>query len=507
MRAATGGLLLSWLLLSGAADALPLNAEEEAGKRIYLQGLSSSGAEIHARVGAGGMALPASAVPCASCHGADGQGRPEGGVRPPPITWQRLSVAYGQQRNGRRYPAYDEVSLARAVEEGVDSAGNRLDPAMPRFVLSPKDMQALTAYLKRLEQDRDPGVAVDQLSLGTLLPDSAAGRALESLLRAELQRINDAGGIHGRRLELLTADPGVNAASAATALEQLLAEGQVFALLATLLPSVDERFNELLRDRKVVLIGPLSATAAGVAEAQVFEVLPGAEQQLQALMQFASTRLPRRAALVLYTAGFQSQAEGLARQLATRGWQQVSHQPLAEAQGWTEPPDTDVLFYIGNEPGLAALGQQLAQQEPTPWLLGLSSQLAGAALQLPEAFSGRVLLAYPFTPGDWSADGLAALQRAQRQPEVGRYLPLQVGLLAAVEVLEEALRRAGRDVSRSRLVSSIESLHDFQTGLTPSLSYGPGQRVGAAGAHIVQVDIVGQRFRPVGDYTRVQRDR
>src|SRR5690606_12018807 len=94
-RATGGGALSMWrcravfalcmglAAVVGAAAAHELNAEEAAGQRIYRNGLSTSGGEIHARVGAGGTLLPASALPCAGCHGTDGRGRLEGGVAPP----------------------------------------------------------------------------------------------------------------------------------------------------------------------------------------------------------------------------------------------------------------------------------------------------------------------------------------------------------------------------------------------------------------------------------------
>ena len=55
-----------------SVQALALSAAEARGKQIYMRGTSSSGSTINALVGREGVALPASAVPCASCHGPDG---------------------------------------------------------------------------------------------------------------------------------------------------------------------------------------------------------------------------------------------------------------------------------------------------------------------------------------------------------------------------------------------------------------------------------------------------
>ncbi len=57
--------------------------------------------------------------------------------------------------------------------------------------------------------------------------------------------------------------------------------------------------------------------------------------------------------------------------------------------------------------------------------------------------------------------------------------------LAAAKILVEALRRAGRDVTRERLIDSLETLQDFRTGLIPPVSYSATRRIGSDGAWIV----------------------
>jgi ABC-type branched-subunit amino acid transport system substrate-binding protein len=57
--------------------------------------------------------------------------------------------------------------------------------------------------------------------------------------------------------------------------------------------------------------------------------------------------------------------------------------------------------------------------------------------------------------------------------------------LAAAKILMEALRRAGRDVTRERLVDALETLQDFHTGLIPPVSYSATRRIGSDGAWIV----------------------
>src|SRR5688572_29669897 len=59
-----------------------LAARESRGKQIYVHGTSPSGKPILAYLGEDSLEVPGSTMPCANCHGLDGQGKPEGGVAP-----------------------------------------------------------------------------------------------------------------------------------------------------------------------------------------------------------------------------------------------------------------------------------------------------------------------------------------------------------------------------------------------------------------------------------------
>lgn len=505
-------LILGLFILANVglcAQALPLSPSETAGKRLYREGVSASGEPIMARIGAAGMLLPATSLPCANCHGADGLGRPEGGVRPPELTWSRLSSSYGQQQvNGRTYPAYSEGTLARAIQEGRDPGNNHLDPAMPRFVLSMSDQRNLTAYLKRLADDRDPGLSPDSLHLGTLLPSSGLlgeeGATVAAVLKGSVARINEAGGIHGRQLRLTVLDPGPNRASAERALNQLIEQEQVFALIAPLVPALDAELAPRLDKAGVPLIGPLSLQGTAQVSRQIFEPLPGLREQMIALANYAaaSLRVLQGPTLITYPdePGQRLAAEKLAQYLQDNAWQKVRLQSYQSAQD-DLPLGSRSVFYLGSSGGFSRLAARLQTAGQLPYLFAASNQVAGDLLQMPSGFSRRVFLAYPFVPSDWTLAGrLALTQLRERQRLGGEHAVLQVGAFSSMMLLSEGMKQAGRDASREKLVSALEGLHDFDTGLTPLISFGPGRRLGLNGAHVVTVDLPDQRFYLVAPY-------
>lgn len=505
--------------MAGPVAAIELSASERAGKQIFLEGRSATGSHIGARVGSADTPMPATVVPCANCHGTDARGRREGGVRPSDITWRRLTAPYGQHlESGREHPAYDPASFARAVSAGVDPGGNRLSPAMPRFTLSARDIEDLMAYLKRVEEDHDPGLLEDVLRLGTLQPArgplAPLGRTITAVLRGAVASINAEGGIHGRRLELVVAESAGDARQDEAALRGLIDDGEVFALLAPLAPALDGRLGDLADAAHIPLVGPLAQVTSSDGGFE-FDPMPGLGEQLGALAEYAATSLalddppaaivhpddPRSGAL----------AAGLGKRLARRGWSQVRavayrpgrFDPAALAEAVTGQ-GAKVVFFAGRDAEFAALAGEAPVRAAKPWLLAAATQVGPAALQLEPALAEQVLIAYPTLPQDWSPQGAAALQAARRRGGAGEeHLAFQVDAFAAAMVLVEGLKRSGRDASREKLVNALENLRGYRTGLSPVIGFGPGRRVGAPGAHIVAVDPGKKAFRPTGHYVRL----
>ena len=142
------------ILLLPLVIAATLDAQETRGKQIYLQGTSARGSEIVAVLSEGTVELPASAMPCGSCHGPDGRGKAEGGVTPARIDWPTLTRELDR-------PAYDERLVRRAITMGIGAAGKPLDGTMPRYRFRRDDIDDLVAYLKKLDTVAPAGVHDD----------------------------------------------------------------------------------------------------------------------------------------------------------------------------------------------------------------------------------------------------------------------------------------------------------------------------------------------------------
>jgi ABC-type branched-subunit amino acid transport system substrate-binding protein len=446
------------LFCSGALAAGDVAKQEDAGRALFLTG-RIDGPPPYATVGTGDVTVPATAVPCASCHGRDGRGRAERGVVPPNITWPALSAPYAA--TGRQRPPYGDTSVIRAVTMGIDAACNRLDPIMPRFQLTAADAAALLAYLKRLDTLPEPGLDEHTVVLGTVLdaPDAAVGDALSAYLAA----VNQGGGLFGRRLELRIEQLAPLEAPD-HAIAGLVGSDSIFALLAPFIAG-DERQAVAAADAGgMPIIGPLTPrTQAAPRSRYVFYLDGGVEAEARALAGFAATMPGSPSIVDDGTSVWHAAAVAAAAALPAAGT------PLGRLAD-----RGPVLWFADRAPSLDDLSTREAILLPG----ALLADARGAPLPAWVAFAGGPPAFIP----DAASEYAAVASRYRLPPDEK---PSQRQALAAVQVIVEALRRAGRDVTRERLVDALETLQDFHTELMPPVSYSATRRIGSDGAWIV----------------------
>ena len=495
-----------------------LTSQERRGRDLYV---GSSGGAITARFGGARAEAPAAALACAACHGADGRGRREGEVEASNITWDRLTAAYGATQAGRRrHPPYTEASFSRAVGTGIDPAGQALHPAMPRFELSLDDITALLSYLKRLGTDQATGVTDSVIRLGTLVPadgpDAGAGRAAAAALSAYFDRLNAGGGVYGRRVELSVVPLAGGTRDAGPIVDAFIRDASPLALVGGMAGGgLDATAIAAVEARSVPLIGPLTIVATPSAMARTtFYLLSGVEQQARALIDFEAARsgtgdatvvIARSPALVPDdVAGRVAAACGHAgwdvRQLIVDGGD-VSLREAADAL--TGAALGRVLFLTDGRT-TARLIDLAAAARPAAVFLVPGALVTDEVLRVSAPAMPRTFVALPSVPADQSPaarEEYRTLARDYHLPPAD--VAAQLAAIGAAKVLIQALKVAGRGLDRTTLVTAIETLSDFDTGLTPRLRFGRSARVGAAGAYIATLDLERQQFRQVTDWVSV----
>ena len=422
--------------------------DEERGKQIFERGVSPSGAAITATM-AGGETVPGAVLPCANCHGVDGQGRPEGGVLPSNITWDALTKPYQTTRpDGRTHPPYTERLLKRAITMGIDPAGNTLQTEMPRFQLSMADASYLIAYIEQLGQTVEPGVTATTVRLGVILSTDSythSNAILRNILLDYFARVNGAGGIFGRRIELSFLELPLDRSTTMKTVRDFLGKEQVFAVTAADFSGRESELAAMMREYGTPSIATfaLFPESGSPPNPYIFYLDGGVEEELEALLDFAARRFPRAVATPLVTFADESSREA-AKRLETR------------------------LRKPGNEP----------LDGSTIYLIPSS-----AAVRTGASMDNRIFVAL----GTASPDGNA-------MPDLQRLAWDRMN--ASAQIMAEALRRAGRTLTRASLIAALENLRGWQTTLPVPLSFGPEKRIGASRVRIMELDAGNGKFIP-----------
>lgn len=148
-----------------------------------------------------------------------------------------------------------------------------------------------------------------------------------------------------------------------------------------------------------------------------------------------------------------------------------------------------MIFFLGEEREGEALLQAAAILDPLPHFYLPAAALGRGLYQLDPRFRDHLWLAFAMLPSDRKSWGLREFEEMVNNQRLAVSQPTaQLQAYAAARLLVEGLRRTGRDLSRERYVETMERIFEFDTGVTPLLSFGKNRRIGALGAHIVTVD-------------------
>ena len=481
-----------------------LTLQEKRGKAFYLRGESASGQEITAMMGE--IDVPASTLTCAGCHGNRGEGITEGGVTAGNMTWAFLTKPYGHSDDGgRKHPPFTESSFVRLMTAGLDPAGNKVAVAMPTYRMPREDMANLIAYLKVIEFDTDPGVTETSIVLGTVLPEkntmNGLAQSMGDVLQAYFAEVNSRGGIYNRKIELrvMNGDSKLTASN----MQRLIDDDKVFALVGGLTAGAEDGIAALTQEKEVPLVGPstLLPQRGLPLNRYVFYLLPGLKEQARALAAFAAKRTDASkssVAIVSPELEFnQSIASAIGEQARKLRWRSVTTSSYArdrfnaaELVNEFNQKGIDTIFFLGSGSEAGSLLKEAEAVGWTPSLLMLGSLVGRSIADMVSVkMKDKVFLAFPTVPADVSAVGAAEYSALLQRNKIGSsHAAAQASAIAAARILVHALELCGKDLSRERLITTLEGLYEYDTGLMPRITFGPNRRIGALGAYVITID-------------------
>jgi branched-chain amino acid transport system substrate-binding protein len=349
-------------------------------------------------------------------------------------------------------------------------------------------LSCAAAVLATVACAAEPGVSDNKIVLGSFLPlqsGLAAGAAqMKEGTDAYFKYVNDSGGVNGRKIEWIVENDSYNPQQTAAVVKKLVDRDGVFALVSTLGTVTNLAVLPFLAQRDVPIINPAGGHLHlnKPKDKNVFGILPLSAEIGESMTDFAVTKLgARRIAVFFQNDQFgKDQRDGAAEYLKSKG-----SQPAGEAS--YVPSDVDIgaqvvalrqadpdAVVLGVIPKHGALFVKEAQRlgwktkvvghntvaDPVVLDLAGADALEGVYVNLMTAVDSMD------KPAVKKANDILARYYPQTKPGYYPYL----GMAGAV-IAVEAMRRAGKELTRAKLIPALESLGHFETGLVPPLDW------------------------------------
>jgi ABC-type branched-subunit amino acid transport system substrate-binding protein len=166
--------------------------------------------------------------------------------------------------------------------------------------------------------------------------------------------------------------------------------------------------------------------------------------------------------------------------------------------------NANAIFFMGSVTDLLSLMNEAANVNWFPHILVQSGTASAALFEAPPGFAGKVFCTFPTAPADQTNEAVKEFRMLGEKYKLPqKHVAAQISAYSSAKILIEALKRVGKDLSRARLIEALEGFYNFQTGLTPPITYGPNRRTGAMGAYVLMVDLKEKKFVPVSGWVGI----
>jgi branched-chain amino acid transport system substrate-binding protein len=378
--------------------------------------------------------------------------------------------------------------------------------------MSKQHLAALAAALAlaaggEIARAQAPGVSVSTIVIGQSAPLSGANAELGNDIRngalAYFRKLNESGGVHGRKVELATLDDANQVPRAEANTRKLVEEQGVFALFGYASATLSRPALPIVEQHKVPFLAPFTgADPMRVFNRHVYNMRASYADELEKIVEHYATFGIKRFAIVHYddVVGRENYT-AVERALKKRNLAVVSTAAFKDRA----KPDIDggLKDVTKGNPEvviLTTLFQASADFIKAAKKAGLGAQMVS------NSFPGASPLAKALGP---EGAGVAITQvvpppSRRSVPVVKEYLDAiekQLGkkeysftsleAFIAAKVTAEALRRAGPKLTREGFLQALDALKGYDTG-GYSLTFSPTDHNGSA---YVELTVIGRDLK------------
>ncbi len=337
-----------------------------------------------------------------------------------------------------------------------------------------------------------PGVSDDEILICSYQPMTGK---ISSYFRmgkgadAWFKHINDTGGVHGRMIEYKMVDDKYEPARTKNVVKRFVERDKCFAIVAPLGSAPTAAVIDYVAEKKVPLIGAGTGAEKNLTypSKYVFPLYPSYFMEGQELVRFASEVFGVKKIALLY----QNDPSGKTHLKGIESVLDKSGMELVAAEGY-EQKEIDVSAQVitmksaGAEAVLCSCAPEPAarfytERKKLGWNVPVINVFFGKSPKVAELAGANAVEGVYFTtifrdfdspaPQIQEAKSILAKYYPEEQPDA-----IHLWGFTGAQVFTEALRRMGRDnITRDRLVETLEGIDGWKGSVVPDITIGEGQ--------------------------------
>lgn len=348
----------------------------------------------------------------------------------------------------------------------------------------------------------DPGISSKEILICSYQPMTGnvssyfrMGKGADAWFR----HVNETGGINGRKVEFRMVDDKYEPARTTTIVKRFIERDDCFALVAPLGSAPTSAVIDYVVSQNMPLIGP--GTGAGkileYPSKWVFPLYPSYKDEGVQLVRFAKEVFKASKIAVLYQndPSGKTHLEGIKAVLGKYGMQLVAE------QGY-EPKEVDVSSQVvamknsGADAVICSCAPEPAakfytERKKLNWNVPVVNVFFGKSPKVPELAGKDAVEGVYFSTIFRDFDS-PAKEIQQAKQLLAKYYPqedpdaIHLWGFAGAQVFTEAMKRMGKDnLTRERLVETLEGLKDWKGSVVPSVTMSKG----SAPEHLIVRDM------------------
>ncbi len=362
-----------------------------------------------------------------------------------------------------------------------------------------------------------PGVTEKEILIGSCSalegPSKFLGTQTVAGARAYFESVNEAGGVHGRKLRLVASDDSYDPGKADACFKHLQDQG-VFAMGFFVGTPTGLKYAPLAESNKIPLVGLFTGAQALYTPFRhwVINVRAAyADETKEQIDGMWKTLGYKKIGVIYPDDAFGSAVldgvknalkEHQSQPIAAASYpRQTSQADAAIASVRTASPDAVVL--VGPANTVAPIIKMAHAKGWKPLFVTVSFVGTDDLIKLAGDDAEGMVVTQVVPPYYLTDLKTVALYRRTLSKFAPSETPNFVSLEGFVDamVLVEGLKRAGKDLTRDGLIRGIESLHDYDIELGPQLKLGYSARDHKGFTHVIPTVVRGGRAVPFTDWS------